>query len=93
MIAYYYTTCTTDLVLSTPIRDYVSKELYSDLDEFYLAEFIRYSGILRKHPTAEFYTTANSAYVLVDGKRVYESVIIEVDETPVEFPDDDEIFS
>jgi hypothetical protein len=90
MKAFYYITSTTDLVRTnnTPLIKYVDKELCTDLKDFQFSAFLRFTGIKRDYPTAEFHTTERGAYVLVDGVRVYETEVIAIDPCPVEVEDD-----
>lgn len=89
MKAFYYITSTTDLVRTnnTPLIKYVDKELCTDLDDFRFSAFLRFTGIKREYPTAEFHTTKKGAYVLVDGVRVYETEVIAIDPYAVEVED------
>lgn len=85
MKAYYYIIDTTDLVReSSPrIRD-VSKELYSDWDDFLFAQYLRFIGIKKNYPTAELSVTGTGVCVRVEGVLVYECDIIAVCDDPVE---------
>ena len=91
MTAYYYITSTTDLVrtIAEPLIKFVDKQLCSDYEDFLFGEFLRYARICKDYPTAKFVDKGNGVQILVDGVMVYECVIIAVDNTPVEIPDED----
>ena len=86
MKAFYFTTCTTDLVRTndTPLIKYVDKELCTDFEDFMYVPRLRFCGIKRDYPTAKFQATETGARVFVDGVLVYEINVIAIDETPVE---------
>ena len=92
MTAYYYATSTTDLVRpnNTPLINYCDKGLYTDLEDFVMEAFLRFTGIKEKCPTAVFSNLGFSVSVYVDGFEVYRKTILGIDPTPVEIPDDDE---
>ena len=84
MEAYYYYTCVTDLLAETPRIKDLEKELCVDSSDFILGKYLRFMGIKKDHPTAEFFVSDSCCYVLVEGVLVYIAGILSVDPTPVE---------
>lgn len=93
MKAFFFHTSTTDLVRTTaePLINHTDKGLYTDYKDFVLECVIRFMGIKRNYPTAEFVDTGNGVCVFVDGVMVYESHILYVEPNAVEVPDEDEV--
>ena len=86
MKAFYYTTCTTDLVRKndTPLINSIDKEICTDFKDFQFCAFLRFTGIKRDYPTAKFHTTEKGACVLVDGILVYKTEVIAIEPCPIE---------
>ena len=90
--AHYCTTSTTDLVRKNmePLINYTDRELFADYGDFVLGCYLRFLGIAKRFPNAEFIDTGYGVSVFVEGYLVFESHIIFVEPELIEVPDEDE---
>ena len=90
MKAYYFISFVTDLVRTTePLIKDVCKDLCSDFEDFVFTAYLRFMGIKRRYPTANFERTERGAKVFVDGVMVYELELLHIDPEPVDIEDED----
>jgi hypothetical protein len=90
MKANYYISFVTDLVRTTePLIKDVCKDLCSDFEDFVFTAYLRFMGIKRNYPTANFERTEKGAKVFVDGVMVYELELLHIDPEPVDISDED----
>ena len=92
MKAYKFLTKTTDFarIGRKPLINHVDEGIYTDLADFILECYLRFTGIKEKYPEAIFSNLGTSAQVSVGGATVYVAQVLAIDPEPVEVEDDDE---
>lgn len=90
MKAFYCLTSTTDLVrtIANPIINEIDRELFTDYADFVFDCSIRFMGIKKLYPNAEFVKASDGVKILVNGVIVYWKRILQVEPTPVEIDED-----
>lgn len=90
MKAHFCTYSITDLVRPNhkPLINYTENGFFSDRKDFVFNAQIRYLGIKKEYPNAEFLDLGDMLIVLVDGVMVYETHIIHINPEAVEMDDD-----